>query len=91
MSKNLYCTICKHYGKYHEDTSTLEKASLYDERGEPIPIMLCKKHGHDLFKMGQRLFLMSHHRILNDILETDDIKFVDMLEKVVRQNYNEIF
>lgn len=88
-SGNSECTICKHYGKKTE--GKLERAQLFDEVGTPITIQLCRKHSVELFKSGQKQFLLHHHKILVDIISSDETKFLDILEKTIRGNIDEIY
>ncbi len=85
------CTICKHYGEETLDVANLEKEQIFDELGSPIGIMLCRKHSVELFKLGQKKFLVKHYKILVDIISSDEMKFLDILEKTVRENMDEIY
>lgn len=85
------CTICKHYGEKTEQEDELDKQVIFDEVGTPVPIYLCKKHAVDLFKSGQRRFLVQHYKILVDIISSDEVKFLDILEKTVRDNLDDIY
>lgn len=93
MSKPKLCTICKHYGietpvELRED---LERTFIFDEFGKTVSIQLCRKHAVDLFKTGQKRFLLSHYRILTDLVDSDELKFLDVLEKTVQRNPDKIF
>lgn len=93
MSKPKLCTICKHYGletpvELRED---LEKTQIFDEQGRIVTIQLCRKHAVDLFKTGQKRFLLSHYRILIDLVGSDELKFIELLEKTVLKNPNKIY
>jgi len=83
------CTICKHYGQ--KTATKLERAQLFDEVGTPININLCRSHAVELFKNGQKKFLLSHYKILVDIISSDETKFLDILEKTIRGNLDEIY
>jgi hypothetical protein len=90
MSKKKECTICKHYGKAGAADQYLERTQVYDETGAPVGIYLCKSHSVELFKMGQRKFLLSHYRILVDLVDSDEPKFLEVLEKTVKRFPGEI-
>jgi hypothetical protein len=85
------CTICKHYGEPTLDSKTLERAQLFDESGTALNIHLCRKHAVELFKNGQRKFLVSHYKILVDIISSDEMKFISILEKTIRSNMDDIY
>lgn len=87
--KKFECTICKHIGQ--KTNGKLERAQLFDEVGTPISIQLCRNHSVELFKFGQKKFLINHHKILTDIISSDETKFLDILEKTIRGNINEIY
>lgn len=90
MDTKHYCVICKHYGIYHPEGTYLERTQIYDEEGIAVPILLCKKHSVELFKRGQKMFLVSHYKILVDLMDSDDIKFLEVLEKTVKRNQDKI-
>lgn len=85
------CTICKHYGMPNQSPETLERAQVYDEVGTPVNILLCRNHAVELFQTGQKRFLVSHYKILVDIISSDEMKFLDILEKTVRDNLDDIY
>jgi hypothetical protein len=85
------CTICKHYGEPTDQDQELDRQVIFDEVGTPVPIHLCKIHAVDLFKNGQRRFLVQHYKILVDIISSDEVKFLDILEKTVRENLDDIY
>lgn len=85
------CTICKHYGEKTDANEDLDKQVIFDEVGTPVTITLCRKHAVDLFKSGQRRFLVQHYKILVDIISSDEVKFLDILEKTVRNNLEDIY
>lgn len=89
MSKS--CTICKHYGEANFEEKNLEKAQLFDETGTALNIFLCRKHAVELFKNGQRKFLVDHYKILVDLISSDEMKFIEILQKTVRENMDDIF
>ncbi len=88
MSKN--CTICKHYGRQTPSTEKLEKATLFNEE-ETVVIHLCRSHSVDLFKNGQKNFLLAHHKILQEVVSSDSPDFLELLEKVFKENYHELY
>lgn len=83
------CTICKHIGK--QTQGNLERAQLFDEVGTPVNILLCRAHAVELFKSGQKKFLINHYQILVDVISSDETKFLDVLERTVRSNMDEIY
>lgn len=85
------CTICKHYGKVTSDPEKLERSTIFDEVGTPVPILLCRSHSVELFKSGQKKFLINHYQILVDIISSDETKFLEVLEKTVRSNLDDIY
>jgi hypothetical protein len=93
MAKQKACTICKHYGieTPPDKQGELEKTNVFDESGTPVPILLCKKHSVELFKMGQKKFLLSHYKILIDLVGSDEMKFLEVLEKTIKKNTDQIF
>jgi len=85
MGKKRECTICKHYGHETTNKSDLEVANLYEDDGEPIKVQLCRTHSVQLFKLGQKSFLLAHYRILVDLIDSDEKKFINILDKTVRK------
>lgn len=85
------CTICKHYGERTDAPGKLEKEQIFDEVGTPVNILLCRKHSVELFRNGQKKFLIKHYKILVDIISSDEVKFLDILERTVRENLDEIY
>ena len=85
------CTICKHYGRPTELPEDLEKEILYDDVGSPVKVNLCRTHSVELFKSGQKKFLVKHYKILVEIISSDEMKFLDLLEKTVKENLDEIY
>jgi hypothetical protein len=85
------CTICKHYGLPTQDSEQLERTSLYDEMGTGVPINLCRKHAVELFKLGQKRFLVAHYRILLEVVQSDEHKFLEVLEMTVKENLDLIY
>ena len=91
MAKKRECTICKHYGRKSPENDDLERTQVYDETGSPVPIHLCKAHGVELFKKGQKHFLLSHYKILVDLVASDEPKFLDILERTVKKHPDKIY
>lgn len=91
MAKKRECTICKHYGRKTPDGDDLERTQVYDETGTPVPIKLCKAHGVELFKKGQKNFLLSHYKILIDLVGSDEPKFLEVLERTIKKNPDKIY
>lgn len=83
MAKN-ECTICRHYAQ-ETPSGELERTNLYDEVGAPVPIRLCRAHSVQLFRLGQKKFLLSHFKILVDLMDSNDPKFIDILEATCRK------
>lgn len=89
--KKVECTICKHYGDETDDSKMLERTKIFDESGNPVNIILCRKHSVELFKLGQKKFLLTHYKILVDIIASDETKFLDILEKTIKSNADKIY
>jgi hypothetical protein len=87
--RKLECIICKHYGT--KTIGHLERAQLFDEMGSPLNVNLCRSHAVELFKAGQRKFLISHYRILEETISSDDTKFLEILEKTILNNKDQIY
>jgi hypothetical protein len=85
MAKKRECTICKHSNLETPKGEDLENSFLYEEDGEPIKIHLCRRHSVQLFKLGQKSFLLAHYRILVDLIDSDEKKFINILDKTVRK------
>ena len=90
MERKQYCVICKHYGIHTEPETELDRANLYDEDGMSLTILLCRKHSVQLFKMGQKMFLLNHYKILVDLMDSDDTKFLQILEDTVKNNKDKL-
>lgn len=90
MAKSRECTICKHYGIKTALSEDLERTQLYDETGTPVLIFLCRSHSVDLFKMGQRKFLLGHYKILVDLVDSDEPNFLDILERTIKKYPDQI-
>ena len=93
MSKKKVCTICKHLGHRVESEEEVEIGHLFDglNTGSPVKIRLCRSHAVDLFKKGQKRFLLSHRRILYDLVNSDEMEFIKILDKTVRENIDRIY
>ena len=85
MKKKVECTICKHYGNATPE-GELERTQLYDDVGSPVKVNLCRSHSVQLFKLGQKKFLLSHYKILVDIMDSDEPKFLKVLEFTVKKH-----
>lgn len=91
MTKKRECTICKHYGRKTPENDELERTQVYDETGTPVPIKLCRSHSVELFKKGQKNFLLAHYKILIGLVASDEPKFLDVLERTIKKNPNKIY
>ncbi|MCT4642310.1 MAG: hypothetical protein N4A33_08440 [Bacteriovoracaceae bacterium] len=91
MAKSKECTICKHYGKEVEQTEVMDHTSIYDNMGNAVPIVLCREHSVDLFKKGQKKFLMSHYQILVDLVDSNEKRFLEVLEQTVKKNVDALY
>ena len=49
MSEMKECTICKHYGKKTIEPKKLEPAVIFDEIGNPVQLVMCRKHSVELW------------------------------------------
>lgn len=85
------CTVCKHYGLETGQPEKLEQTKLFDEGDRVVTVLLCRKHSVDLFKQGQKKFLLEHYQILNEVINSDEPKFIELLEKTYRSNMDRIF
>lgn len=81
------CTICEHYGIKRESS---ENSILFHNEKE-IKISLCTEHSVDLFKQGQKKFLISHHKILFNIIDSNNTKFIELLSETYKNNINRIY
>ncbi len=91
MGQDRECTICKHYGQPTDSAEVLERTKLFDEEGAPATIDLCVKHSVELFKIGQKRFLLDHYKILVDLIASDEPKFLEILEKTIKKFPNKIY
>lgn len=93
MSNNCECTICKHLGKRTDEASGLEAGFLYNDLEHPAPVRvkLCRSHSVELFKLGQKKFLLNYKMILFDLVNSDEMEFVKILDRTVRRNLDAIY
>lgn len=93
MAAKKICTICKHLGKEVECEEEVEIGYLFDgvHSGAPVKIRLCRNHSVELFKKGQKRFLIDYRRILFDLVNSDEMEFIKILEKTVRKNLDQIY
>lgn len=93
MSTKKVCTICKHLGVIKDSEEEVEIGYLFDGLaiGTPVKIRLCRKHSVELFKQGQKKFLLEYRRILYDLVNSDEMEFIKILEKTVRNNLDLIY
>lgn len=87
--KDPRCVICKHIGEEH--SSNLNYNYVYGDEGDPIRVLLCRRHEVELFKMGQKKFFLAYYKILLDIVDSDEVEFMKVFEKTVRAHLNEIY
>lgn len=85
MNKSKSCTICKHLGRVSSQIDDFETGFLFDGvyQVKPVKIKLCRNHAVDLFQMGQKRFLLQNSNILNDLVSSDEMEFIKILEKTV--------
>ena len=89
--KSRECTVCKHYGLETMQPENLEQAKLFDDGDRFVTVLLCRRHSVDLFKQGQKKFLLQHYHILIEVINSDEPKFIELLEKIYRLNMDRIF
>ena len=85
------CTICRHLGKSSVDEHRLEIDYIYDFSGKPVRIYLCPKHSQELFKEGQKRFLIAYRKILEGLIDSDEVKFLRLLEETILKHIDEIY
>lgn len=92
MAKRV-CTICKHIGKEVESEEEVEIGYLFNgvHSDSAVKIRLCRNHSVELFKHGQKRFLIDYRRILYDLVNSDEMEFIKILEKTVRKNLDSIY
>ena len=88
MEKVKACTICKHLGKIRKESIDLDASFLYNVIDNPasIKIRLCRSHSVELFKLGQKKFLINHKQIMYDLVNSDEMEFIRILERTLRKN-----
>jgi hypothetical protein len=93
MGKIKACTICKHLGKNVAESTELEASFLYNDIENPasVKIRLCRAHSVQLFKLGQKKFLLHHKQILYDLVNSDEMDFVRILERTLHKNQNSMY
>lgn len=93
MEKTRSCTICKHLGLKSIAQAPLSIEKLYDyyDKTADIKIYLCTKHSVELFKLGQKRFLLNYKDILFDLVNSDEKEFIDILAKTIKNNPNAAF
>jgi hypothetical protein len=82
------CTICKHLGKSSHSHENLDMGYLYNGQNTvfPVKVHLCRSHSVELFKRGQKRFLLNYRSIINDVVNSDEVEFLRILDKTVRLN-----
>ena len=82
------CTICKHMGKSTQCHEELDMGYLYDGLTTlaPVKVRLCRSHSFELFKRGQKRFLLNYKTILYDVVNSDEMEFIRLLDRTVRRN-----
>lgn len=88
-NKDHRCVICKHLDMMHSDN--LNFNFVYGEHGNPIRVLLCRRHEVELFKGGQKKFFLNYYRILLDVVNSDEVEFMKLFEKTVRSNLDKIY
>jgi hypothetical protein len=93
MAMTKECTICKHIGKRNNDLGDLEAGFLFNDIEHPatIQIRLCRSHSVELFKIGQKKFLLEYHHILHGLVNSDEMEFIKLLDRVVKKNLDAIY
>jgi len=93
MEKVKACTICKHLGKVTEESRDLDASFLYNDIDNPasIKIRLCRSHSVELFKLGQKRFLINHKQILHDLVNSDEMEFIRILERTLHKNLDALY
>lgn len=82
------CTICKHLGKSTKCHEELDMGYFYDGYSVlgPVKARLCRSHSVELFKRGQKRFLLNYRSILYDVINSDEVEFIRILDETVRRN-----
>jgi hypothetical protein len=90
--KKRVCTICKHLGIHHHEQQQLDTGYLYDGvRARSVKLNLCRSHAVELFRQGQKKFLISKRKILYDLVNSDEKDFIRILEKTVQKHAHQIY
>ncbi|MCO4753669.1 MAG: hypothetical protein KC478_04270 [Bacteriovoracaceae bacterium] len=89
MKKDKRCVICKHMDSL--GTDNLNYNHVYSETGQRIDVLLCRKHDVELFQMGQRAFFLKHHKMLLNVVGSDEGKFISLMGRTVQKYYNQIY
>lgn len=90
MKRNRECVICSHLGDNNYSKDSLEVMSLFSEYGHEHKFLFCKNHSIELFKLGQKKFLLNYMNILADVMETNNPEFLTLLEQYVKRYYHEV-
>lgn len=91
MEQTCKCVICRNYDLEYDRADTYDMCSLFNESGKEVSIKLCKVHSIELFKSGQKNFLLNHYKILVDLIDSNDNAFLEVLEETVKKNINSIY
>lgn len=89
MSKDNRCVICKHKGI--SNSSNLDANRIYNKSGSPIKVLLCRSHAVELFQIGQKNFFLQHHKILFNILNSDEVEFLVVLHDTVKEHIDSVY
>lgn len=89
MKKDTKCIICKH--KDLPVSSKYSHEMIFDDKGNSVDITLCHGHSVDLFKSGQKNFLLKHHDILHSIISSEDSKFIRVLTQTARTYFHLLY
>lgn len=83
------CVICKHLDA--QNASKLNASHVFTEEGAKIKVLLCRHHEVELFTLGQKKFFLTYNKILLDVLNSEEVEFLRLLERTVRKHYEEIY
>lgn len=89
MSKDNRCVICKHKGI--QNSSNLDTNRIYGPSGQPVQVLLCRSHAVELFQMGQKNFFIHHHKILFNIINSDEVEFLVILHDTVKEHIDSVY
>jgi hypothetical protein len=90
--KSTECTICKFHsstGNYINSASSRE--TVFDDAGAPIAIPLCHHHAVELFKLGQKRFLLNQYNTAKDLIGYDEDRLLGLIFKTAQRNFDKIF